>query len=328
MTRLVRHLLLPLSGAAIGGIALFFLIDEWPAREQWEMLMDGERASSYLTFLILFAAAMVVRGIRWNLQIGNSLRSRPRDMVLVIAWSYFLLSVIPFRIGDLVRTAWVRRWDGSMSVAIGALVSERLADAFVLTALLGFSVIVVPWGPDWVSDVGLIYVLVLGVGYFGAIVFGRHIQTWLTTKHEKIDTTGRSGRVKKSIMQLGSMVAGGLSTGGGFGTQAILLLLTILFWLLMSFAVFSVVSEFGDALHWMAGPAVISAVGLASARPAPPAGVGVYEGAAVFALTAFDMDGGIALVAAIGIHMANIFASALIGIPARIMLAVRAAPRD
>ncbi|HIF11208.1 MAG TPA: hypothetical protein EYQ81_16130, partial [Sneathiellales bacterium] len=96
-------------------------------------------------------------------------------------------------------------------------------------------------------------------------------------------------------MQLGSMVAGGLSTGGGFGTQAILLLLTILFWLLMSFAVFSVVSEFGDALHWMAGPAVISAVGLASALPAPPAGVGVYEGAAVFALTAFDMDGGIAL---------------------------------
>jgi uncharacterized membrane protein YbhN (UPF0104 family) len=83
-------------------------------------------------------------------------------------------------------------------------------------------------------------------------------------------------------------------------------ILTLVSWLALAASAWVLMPAFDLDLGFEAGALVIVAVGLAMIVPAPPAALGVFEGAVVVALVAFDVDASIALSYALVLHAVNV----------------------
>jgi glycosyltransferase 2 family protein len=83
--------------------------------------------------------------------------------------------------------------------------------------------------------------------------------------------------------------------------------LTVVSWIVLAASNWVLMPAFELDLGYEAGLLVAVAVGLAMVVPAPPAALGVFEGAAVVALVAFDVDASVALSYALVLHAVNFF---------------------
>jgi uncharacterized membrane protein YbhN (UPF0104 family) len=95
--------------------------------------------------------------------------------------------------------------------------------------------------------------------------------------------------------------------------------LTVLSWLVLATSTWALMPAFDLDLGFEAGLLVIVAVGLAMIVPSPPAALGVFEGAVVVALVAFDVDASVALSYALVLHAVNLLpylAGGLVVLPA------------
>jgi uncharacterized membrane protein YbhN (UPF0104 family) len=82
--------------------------------------------------------------------------------------------------------------------------------------------------------------------------------------------------------------------------------LTLVSWLVLAASAWALMPAFDLGLGFEAGVLVIVAVGLAMIVPAPPAALGVFEGAVVVALVAFDVNASVALSYALVLHAVNL----------------------
>jgi glycosyltransferase 2 family protein len=261
--------------------------------------------------LLGIAAGMVLRAIRWRSLFPPFARPPLAAVLRAVLVGYLFDSVLLMRSGEAARIVFLHRETGvSRAQALGTAVVERLADVVVVIGLL---LCATPFLPkvDWLSRAAVLAVAALVAAGVLALVFrnddarGRRLLDTLLRRlpfisNEQADRMGSNLSLGLACLRQPRVIVQGLG-------------LTIAAWLasLLSYAV--VVSSFGLAVGLGAALLVLVAVSLAAILPSLPASLGVFEAAAVLALSIYGVDQSSALACAVVLHALIVFPAVIAG---------------
>jgi uncharacterized protein (TIRG00374 family) len=283
-------------------------------RVDWSRVWSGLRASDLrwmLLSLALLAIAIGLRAIRWQtLFAGDRPGLAPISRALLLC--YFFNTVLPARAGEPARIVVLRQESGRSAARITAtVIVERLLDVIGLLVVLA---ILIPWLPrlEWGASAWLMGAVVLAllallaaVAVHGEPALRRLLRPafWLPRMSEQ-RLSGMAGNLNHGLSGLRSARVTGAAAGW---TVASWIVLALSAWTLM----------FGFDLHFspLAGFLVVAATSLASVLPALPAGIGVFEAAAVLALDAYGVGHSTALSYAVVWHAINVVPFLIVGAP-------------
>ncbi len=262
--------------------------------------------------LLAFGLGNVARAFRWR-----SLFAHGRRPPVGVVWNammvgYLYNNILPARAGEAARVVVLtQRSSAPATEIVGTVVLERLYD--VLAILLIFFA-AKPWLPavSW-FDAAAVAALVLAIFIIVAAavlaIYGdRPLRILLRPLHRFSLFSGE--RLEHTIEEL----TNGLS---GLRHPRLALeasLWTITAWLCTSLCAYFVSVSFHLHLPLACGLLVAIAIGLGMILPSPPAAVGVFEAAALIALTAYGIPHSSALSYAVVLHLVNFVPYILVGV--------------
>lgn len=118
------------------GVFLVRALDQMPAAEDWERLSTPEGLRAMGLFAACFAAALVLRAVRFAFLTRLTLPVPLHQMLLAFPWLFLLGAITPFRLGEGMRVHWVRQQGGAGAAAFGNWAAERWSDLVVLLTFL------------------------------------------------------------------------------------------------------------------------------------------------------------------------------------------------
>jgi uncharacterized protein (TIRG00374 family) len=214
-------------------------------------------------------------------------------------------NILPLRAGEAARVEALKRSSRtSRAEALGTIVVERALDVFCLLLLF---FVLLPWLPrvTWLGDAAVL-AAVVSTGLLAAIVVlalagARAVRRPLGFfVRLRLVSQERAERASASFVRgMAALQSPGLAAGALFWTLAS--------WGLLGLSAWFVMRGFDLGLSPIAGELATIGVGLAMILPSPPAAVGVFEAAAIVALTAYDVPNSQALSYALVLHALNFF---------------------
>ena len=237
------------------------------------------------SFILLAMGIIVVsvalRAYRWQLMLKPIQTITFNPLFASTMIGYFGNSVLPFRLGEILRAYAISRSDTiTTSAAFGTIILERLLDLIGLAAVMIFFAFFSPL-MEWSGHV-LVVLVILTVGGLVIIIWlGKsHSNFHEQIVHWKIFEKSSGQKLLKSIQNI---FKGIISIGETRHTFE-LVLLTLALWVLYYICTFLVVMATGIELTWVAAGIVLIATTLAITVPSAPGYVGTYHAAAVYVL--------------------------------------------
>ena len=185
-----RFFLLPLliSSAGVAAVVYFLAVRlEISVDETWRIIR-GVSPGRYLMAVAIDFLAIVMRGARWRVLLGNVARNKEgalpvpslRYCTSVIFLNRFVNAVTGFRMGDAFRAyAYSEDQRASFSSSIGTVLADRVVDLTVVGVLaIGALAILYASGDVRPSSQFLVLAVVLLVGIAGGLVAMLAIQEW------------------------------------------------------------------------------------------------------------------------------------------------------
>jgi uncharacterized membrane protein YbhN (UPF0104 family) len=226
-------------------------------------------------------AAFLCQGWRWRLLLRPRGRISLVETTKAVYAGLFTNEILPFRVGELVRSYLVARRLGiDIMTVLASVAVERLFDGVWLALSVGLVAIFVPLPPDLTRAADLLgaVVLVAALGF-----------AWLVLRRGRPVPvrTGFLGqtlqRAAAAVRTLGStrtaVVAFAISSGVlGFQILA--------FWLMLD--------AYGIQVPLLQGAVVLLVVALGTALPNAPGNVGTYQLFCVLALGLFGVEKSVA----------------------------------
>jgi uncharacterized protein (TIRG00374 family) len=252
-------------------------------------------------------AAVAARWLRWWLLFAPGRRPPLGALGRAFLIGHLFNNLLPARPGEVARAVALRREAGTPVVeALATTAAERVYDVLALVVLLVVSAPFAPVGREARTAAvaaGLIAAAALAV----VVVFGRdgaRLERVLSrVPRVSADTAGRwSASVVHGVVSLRDRRVA-LPTA----------VLTAVSWLLLAVSGWALLLAFHLRLGLVAGLLVVVAANLALLVPASPAGVGVFEAAAVSVLVGYSVDRSAALSYAVALHGLNLFPYVLVG---------------
>jgi glycosyltransferase 2 family protein len=284
------------AGLAWVGLRGVELGDVWTAvrRSEWGWLPPA---------VALLVLATAIRALRWQLLFAPSTRPPLGPVSIALLVGLFFNVVLPFRAGEAARLMSLHRRAGTSRTEIAAtVVIERVYDVAGLLLLL-FAAL--PWLPrvTWLKAVAWV-ALAFGLAIAMAIPLlalreERATRLLLALARVLPVSVERRRRATRNFMRgLGGFRSMRTGLVAAVLTAASLVVYALCFWV--------VTLAFDLGLPFGAGVLVTVTTGLALVLPAPPAGLGVYEAAAVGALGAYGLSVTQALPYALVVHAVNV----------------------
>jgi uncharacterized protein (TIRG00374 family) len=274
-------------------------------KDAWQGLKDAD-LWWVVPAVLLFGLATVLRGLRWRSLFAHGRRPPRRVVINAMLIGYLYNTIMPARAGEAARVVVLRqRSTAPAAEIVGTVVLERVYD---VVAILLIFFVAVPWLPS-VSWFGTAAVVagVLALGIVAAVVV---LAVWgdrpLLFVLRPLERFGRvSGdRLEGLIEEL----VHGLSGLRHHGVALEAMLWTLAAWIVSALSAWTLTLAFHMHLPVVSGVLVTVGVGLAMILPAPPASVGVFEGAVIVSLRAYHVPSTEALPYAIVLHLINIVA--------------------
>ena len=237
------------------------------------------------SFILLAMGIIVVsvalRAYRWQLMLKPIQTITFNPLFASTMIGYFGNSVLPFRLGEILRAYAISRSDTiTTSAAFGTIIIERLLDLIGLAAVMIFFAFFSPL-MEWSGHV-LVVLVILTVG-------GLVIIIWLGKSHSNFHEQVVHWKIfektsgQKLLSSIQNIFKGIISIGETKHTFA-LVLLTLALWVLYYICTVLVVMATGIELTWVAAGIVLIATTLAITVPSAPGYVGTYHAAAVYVL--------------------------------------------
>ena len=320
----VRFLRIIIAASVWAALIWFFVrtFDGMPTAIHWQQVLTPSALGALGAFAGLFAAAMWLRTIRWRGLLPKHLRRRP-GMYGVFSWAFLVASIAPFRSGELMRPAWVRRQGGSFMEATGTVISERLADLVPLGGMLAVAATQAPAAAeiisprlspafsDWIGPAVFALLLISHLAITaGATRLGRHQPASGTDNNA-------AGRIE--------LLLSGLRFAARPMPYVRLMGLTMLIWAGLGLGYAVVFSTLIPGLPWIAGIGALALANLAGLLWISPGNVGPYEAAVTMVLTGYGVAPQEALVAAITLHTMILIATCALGLAGRLDMVRRGA---
>lgn len=257
----------------------------------WSAFFTSLRHVNYFYVALLFpwsSTSYFFRALRWR----GLLLDEKRIPIANVFWAnmvgYFGNNVLPARVGELMRAAYIARQNGlSFSFILATGVTERFMDLAALVIIGTGSLFFVDAFPRAVQDAlkSFAVVTVTGVVFLFLFptfhgLFSRFLAS-LEFLGESLKT--RIQEIMTRFLE-GVMVISRVERGLPF------ILFTALVWLMDSVGMMLFVLAFNETLTLLQAFLFISALGLSSAIPSTPGYVGVYQFVAVTMLVPFGIS--------------------------------------
>lgn len=276
--------------------------------------------SPELLFIIplLGGVEYLIRTERWRLLLSES-RAQRGPLFPIVAGSFFMNTILPFRAGEAARIFWThRRLGRPLAGTVAALVVDRLMDSLALVLLfLG----ALAARPGTALPRGAVPGL-LGAGVAGLIFF-----VVLARFSERIGERVTSLPLPSFFRKiLPSFIAGAapLRSGRTLGST---LLLSAFLWSVISVAFLMSGRIFGLPLTWTDATLLVAGISLGVALPSTPGYIGTYEAAGVGTLAVLGYEKSTAFPFVASLHLIQIVGTALWGVPS-LLRVVRASKKN
>ena len=262
--------------------------------------------------LPVFAAAVVLRGVRWWALYDESMRPPLRAVMYGLLVGYFFNNILPARAGEAARViALNNRAKTPLGEIVGTVVVERVFDLLALLLLL---LCTYPWLPEisWLRSaaiLGAVVTAALAVVIVLIVRYDARAVHWLLSPLRRIRRPGFAERVEAAAIN---------------GTRGLVALrnpvialrgfvLTIASWFVLGLSYWILMEAFHLSLPLDAAILVTVAINLSLVLPSSPAALGVFEAATIIALDVFDIPQAEALSYALVLHVLNLVPFLIIG---------------
>jgi glycosyltransferase 2 family protein len=254
-------------------------------RSVWRLLQEAKPGGIAIACASM-TVGLFLRAARWRILLRAQHPVSMADAFWATCAGYFGNSFLPARAGELIRTHKIHTSSGlSRSYVLTTALSERVADAIALVSIGAFSLLMLPERPGWLANTSIPFAI-LGVGGILGIALAPRfafVGDWLIDRFFPHAMGQRLHSILDSVM-LGVLAFHDRRRLAKFGAM------TVLIW--TNDAAGVVVAA--RALHLTIAVPVayllLAGLGLASALPATPGYVGIYQFVAVSVLVPFGMS--------------------------------------
>lgn len=255
---------------------------------------------------------LALRAVRWQLMLQQVEPIGFGRMLRYTIANYAASTILPARMGELLRVWLLRRREGvPASTATATAIGEKVLEA----AALAVVVVPVPWLlrdlPGWIGGalIGLVVVGLGGVGLCALLAY------WARRHPDR----ARGARAPLLVR-----FAAGVDVLGQPADLALTIVLSIAAWIVDVCQILLVLAAVGVYVPWTGALLVLLTLNLAAAIPAAPAQLGAFEIGAVVALEALGVPRPEAVAFALVFHAVQVVPLALVGIAeVRLVLEVR-----
>lgn len=243
--------------------------------------------------VIVYLMSIFFRTIRWQLMMKH-IRPIPIGRLYpVVIIGYMANNLLPFRIGEIVRTYYLNQREGvSQTSALASILIERVLDAITLLLFVG---VVAQFAPlekltdglgKWLGISPLVLILGFSVPFLLAMALLIFIASSPKTAKYAIPLLASivSRRLQQKVSNLVDLFVIGLTPLRHPNTLIKLMVLSVPIWLLESFLYLLIAYSFDlDAVYKsfsdmiMAMIVVTSISNIGSSIPAAPGGIGLFE---------------------------------------------------
>lgn len=296
-----------LPGLVISVIAIFLLIrfSNWP-----EVLdaISGIKLGWFIPALIFFMISIGFRALSWMILLQKKVNYG--RVFLTLNEGYLLNNIFPFRLGELGR-AFLLSETTTLSgfFVLSTIVIERTYD---LAIAAGLFLATLPYVFSIESGQSIaVGVFIIGmIGLFTMFVLARN-RSWIKSKLDEFSL--HRFVIRDRIVPRIDSLLDGLGVLASFDQFSLSLLLMILSWLFGGLELIFLARSFGVDLEiWMVG-FILGMISIGIAIPSAPAGLGVFEAAAVGAFSLLGLSTSTGLAIAFVSHFISITFTGLIG---------------
>ena len=265
------------------GISLAGLYFAFRGVEFEELLGAITRVNGFYIFasIFLMVFSVVLRALRWRLILGPLQNISFHPLFGATMIGYFGNSVLPFRLGELLRAYSLSRTKPiSASEAFGTIVLERVLDMIGVLVVMVFFFVLYPF-PPWLKLSGL--VAGFGTGILILVLIGLALaQSEIKNKifSWKIFQNPIGQKFRKVIENLVTGLVAIKSTKHLFA----IIFYTIVMWVVYYACTYLVVLSINVPVDWIAVGVTLVATTLAITIPAAPGYIGTYHATAVLVM--------------------------------------------
>ena len=279
MNRYIKLIL----GICISLIGLYFAFSGIDFDQLWIIIkqLDLFYGALSLTILLLSNA---LRALRWQILAYPLDRISFNPALSSIMIGYFGNSVLPFRMGELLR-AYVLAEKTSLNIssAFGTIVTERILDFVGLSLLILLTIVVYP--ADWINQKIIISVVVISLIAFMLVFYFKEIKSFFTFDLKRINFFQKS-ITRKIIGILEKLIDGAVAIRSTNRVMSIFLY-TLIIWIMYCLSTYFALLSTGVWIKWYEVCVLMISTTLAISIPAAPAYVGTYHATVVYVLTTF-----------------------------------------
>jgi uncharacterized protein (TIRG00374 family) len=261
--------------------------------------------------IAVLAFGIYLRVIRWQILFTQTPRPPTGALASSLLIGYLFNAILPARAGEVARVLVLHEQAGtSRAQGLATVVSERVLDVLVL---LGLLLAVAPsashqsWLTWTTTAAGAAIVLIAATLIFLAFWGRRLVQVALRPLSVLPNVSrGRTDRAAANVVE-------GLAVFRRPDIALRAIALTAVSWLVIACSFRLCMMAVGLGTGMAAAILVVVAVNLAVVVPSGPAGLGVFEAAAVLALAPFGVDRSQALAYAVIVHAINVLPVIAVG---------------
>lgn len=259
-------------------VAIYMVIDV-------DQLADALRSADPAAILVMASGQIIfllIRAWRWRVILGGEagyLRLLHAQNI-----GYLVTSLLPFRLGDLVRCYLVGREPGiSVGQALSTVVIERVIDMMVILVLFGTAAPLSPGIPSELATAGTLIGAATLIGFILLVLAAR-------VRHQAIEFVERlMGRLRVSNIALWSnrvrSLLDGLSILTSWKRFVPVMALSVMLWATIVLAYWGGLKGFWTEATLPASVITLCAAAFGVAAPSSPGFVGVFHGSVMLGLS-------------------------------------------
>ena len=296
-----------MPGLIISTIAIILLIrfSNWP--EVLESL-SGIDLNWFFPALAFFIVSLGLRALSWMIMLQKKVNYG--RVFLTLNEGYLLNNIFPFRLGEIGR-AFLLSETSKLSgfFVLSTIAIERTYD-LAIAASLFLATLPYVFSMDYGQSIA-VSVLVIGlIGLLTMFVMARN-RTWIKGKLDEFSL--RRFLIRDRIVPRIDALLDGLGVLASLDQFLLSLILMIVSWIFGGLELLFLAKSFGVDLEiWMVG-FIVGVISIGIAIPSAPAGLGVFEAAAVGAFSLLGLSTSAGLAIAVVSHFISITITGLIG---------------
>ncbi|MEG3641583.1 lysylphosphatidylglycerol synthase transmembrane domain-containing protein [Magnetococcus sp. PR-3] len=291
-------------------IAIWILsqaIHNWPPLDSWLAHISWQTLLAIGTLVVGLSLATLIRTYRWGLLLQSQIRFNWKTITAVYGWSFLLATFTPFRSGELVRPLWVRKQGGCSFHSFALMVTERIADILILTALLLIWIYTL-------TDQNIPSFITPMLPWVCILLFVFFLMTpWLSKQLQNQQICPKALGNRPRAVQWCSQLLEGLQAFGSAPERIKIFFVTLTVWGVLITAYIVALMFLLPDIPITAAIGVVCLINLSTLIFMAPGHIGIFELAVIMALSPYNIEEEASLQAAVWLHLGVLIAIILIG---------------